>query len=140
MARLVEEGVVAVLDVVLLTRDLRGRVRVVDDDLGAVGLHGLDVGPVPLVATGDLAAVLHDLDPGTSAAVVVLRHTWAGPVTAALAAAGGRVVTRADVPPAVVAAAAEQAAGTVDLTAPADLTGPVGSPGLAASGLAGAGR
>ncbi|QAY72340.1 DUF1269 domain-containing protein [Agromyces protaetiae] len=98
------QGVVTLLDAVLLTCDHAGVVR--GADLDAIG-DGFDVAAVEAGATGligddDLDRIAAALEPGTSVLVLLVEHTWARRIQAALEPSGAEVVATRRLPGAVL--------------------------------------
>ena len=107
----VDQGLVAVLDLVFLVPEPDGSVRVVDvdDELKGLGFGQLVVARTALLSDEDLDTVRSGQTPGTSAAVIVYEVTWAVRVVDAVAAAGGQVALHAHVPVDAVHAAMSMA-------------------------------
>jgi hypothetical protein len=112
ISEVVARGDVTVLDLIYLARTADGQVRLVDVDenLDEVGLGSLQVMAQALVSEDDLEVLRDELDPGTSAAVIVYEHSWARRVAAAVQQAGGRVALHIQVPRDTVEAAMVAAA------------------------------
>lgn len=101
---LIESGTATLLDLTFVTRALDGTVDVLEveeleDDLGFAGLELTEIG---LTAEEDIEGLALDIEPGTSAAVLVVEHTWAREFASALFLAGGRVVRSERIPAPVV--------------------------------------
>lgn len=113
VAELVDQGTIAVLDLIFVAPRPGGDVQVVEigEDLDRHGLGRLAVRGDPLVSAEDIEAIRGGIPPGSSALVAAYEHTWAGRVGAAVAAAGGEVALHARIPVADVEAA--YAAGMV---------------------------
>jgi len=100
---------VTVLDLVFVSKGADGTVRAVEiqedaDDAFGFGVVDLDV--TGLTSSDDLDAVGEMLEPGTSAAVIVVEHTWARGFASAVMGAGGRVLMNERIPATVVNEAA----------------------------------
>ena len=94
---LVEAGTIDVVDLVVVSRDADGDgVTVTEYDTDED--DDLDLSLSGLLSEEDLADVAEDLEPGTSAAVVVIEHVWARDLAARLADAGGVVVATERIP------------------------------------------
>lgn len=95
LTRLREAGVVRLVDVLLVRRDEDGRFDTLesppgtDPDLGQIAsdILGGDGEPPTEGAGWSLADVV---EPGTTAAVALIEHLWAGPLVDAISSAGGR--------------------------------------------------
>jgi hypothetical protein len=112
---LVERGLVRVIDLLFVFKD-------VDGTVGSIELGGLgaDLEPAFMDLDGQLGGGLLDaedvdevgagIEPGNSVAVVAVENLWAVPFINAVRAAGGEVIDQARVPSDVVAAV-RQASG-----------------------------
>ena len=101
---LIDSGVVRLLDFVVLSKSASGEVEIVelDDDDGDLGLDDFQPIAAGLAGEKDVEALAAALDPGQSAAVVVLELTFARALAQSLAAAGGQVLRSERVPAPVV--------------------------------------
>jgi hypothetical protein len=93
---LVDQGVVRVLDLVVVRKDEDGSVTVLeiadldgDGEFDVAVLEGAASGLIGSDDIGDAAAVL---DPGRTAAVLLYANLWAAPFTSALRNAGAELV------------------------------------------------
>jgi len=112
VARLVESGIVRILDLVFVGKDESGDTISLEfdqhDELVAFGELEGEVGG--LVNAEDLDHVAEGLPPGNSALIIVWEDVWAKPLADAVRASGGVVVDSARIPaPLVEAALAELA-------------------------------
>jgi uncharacterized membrane protein len=99
---LVERGVIRLLDVLFVTKDVEGNVGAMaladlGEDLGTVIAVSGDV-PGGMLDDEDVADVAASLEPNSSAAMLVWENTWAATVSSAIADSGGQVVDYARVP------------------------------------------
>lgn len=98
---LVESGTVNLLDLVFARRSPEGELEImelsdtIDDGVPALDLAGL-------AGEEDIMALAEDLEPGSSAAIVVVELLWAKSFAAALYDAGGMVLARHGIPAPVV--------------------------------------
>lgn len=98
---LVASGTVNLLDLVFARRSADGELEIlelsdtIDDGAPALDLAGL-------AGEEDIAALTEDLEPGSSAAIVVVELLWAKSFAAALYDAGGTVLARHGIPAPVV--------------------------------------
>lgn len=88
----------------MLSKSASGEVEIVelDDDDGDLGLDDFQPIAAGLAGEEDVEALAAALDPGQSAAVVVLELTFARALAQSLAAAGGQVLRSERVPAPVV--------------------------------------
>jgi hypothetical protein len=108
---LVERGIIAVYDIVVVGKTQQGEVYSLDlADTGAavVGdfrdLAGAHTG---LLDEGDLGDATAALEPGTLAVLIVYENLWAIPFVAAALEAGGELIASARIPATEVMAALE---------------------------------
>jgi len=98
---LVAEGTVNVLDLVFVRRSPEGELEIlelsdtIESDVPALDLEGL-------AGEEDILALAAGLEPGTSAAVLVVELLWAKSFASALYDAGGAVIAREGVPAPIV--------------------------------------
>jgi uncharacterized membrane protein len=114
---LVTEGTVRVLDLLFVYKDA-------DGEVGSLELAGLGADLKPafadldgqlgggLLDAEDVAQVGANLQPNSSAALIVWENTWAGRFVTAMENAGARVVDQARIPAEAVKATLESAALT----------------------------
>ncbi|WCO68161.1 DUF6325 family protein [Iamia majanohamensis] len=103
----VERGIISIVDAILVSRDEDGGLTVVElEEEGAgpevAALAALVDEVHDLVSDEDVEALAADIEPGSSAAVLVFEHTWALPLRDAVAGSGGVVLSQLRVPGAVV--------------------------------------
>lgn len=101
---LVEVGTVRVLDLLFVSRQWGGTMTVreleeVTDDHGLASFEILEPG---LTGEEDIRQLGVAIDPGTSAAILVVEHVWARRFAQALYEAGGRVIQTQEIPASVV--------------------------------------
>lgn len=98
---LVAEGTVNVLDLVFVRRSPEGELEIlelsdtIESDVPALDLEGL-------AGEEDILALADGLEPGTSAAILVVELLWAKAFASALYDAGGAVIAREGVPAPIV--------------------------------------
>ena len=99
---LVDRGIIRVLDLVFIKKELDGRSTVLTlQDLAASGVpelaafHGASSGLAGPADIEDAGAVL---EPGSSAGLLIYENTWAAPFVAAMGRAGGQVVASGRIP------------------------------------------
>ena len=114
LADLVEAGTIRIIDITFVGKDENGDVVAaelteIDPEVRA-GLENMGVEVGGLFNEEDLQAAAEDLEPNSSAALIVWENVWAREVTQALRDAGGELVEFARLPHDVVQAAREYAA------------------------------
>jgi uncharacterized membrane protein len=98
---LVSSGTVRILDLVFITKDTDGNVAGVElSDLGDAGAAFEDVdGEInELLTDEDIEVAGEELEPNSSAALLMFENTWAGRLAAAIREANGEVVAYERIP------------------------------------------
>jgi hypothetical protein len=113
LADLVEAGTIRIIDVAFASKSESGEVAAFElsdlDPAVRQGLENLGATSAGLFNEDDLMAAAEELDPNSSAALLVWENVWARPVAKAIEAAGGVVYDYDRVPHEVVVAAREWA-------------------------------
>jgi Family of unknown function (DUF6325) len=111
LSALVKRGVVRVLDLLILKKDLDGSVEGFEShdfgDTDLAGLIELETELAMLLAEEDVEAIGASLEPGTVAAVLIWENLWAAPFGAAARRSGGQLVASGRIPIQAIAAAVE---------------------------------
>ena len=111
LSALVDRGVVRVLDLILLRKELDGSVEGFeshdfgDTDLGS--LRELETDLALLLAEEDVESIGAALEPGSVAAVLVWENVWAAPFASAVRRSGGQLVASGRIPIQALATAIE---------------------------------
>ena len=112
LKKLMDSGTVRVLDLVIVTKAEDGTVEAAelrDHDESEVGeLRSLEAELSLLLASEDVERVGADLEPGSTAAVLVWENTWAGPLASAIRHSGGELIANGRIPTQAIIAAAEE--------------------------------
>ncbi len=113
LADLVEAGTIRVMDLAFVTKDEEGNVlgfelTDLDDDEARV-FDGLGGDGLDLISAEDLHAVGEELEPNSSAAMLVWENTWATKFAEAIREADGDVLDHDRIPHDVVQAAIDWA-------------------------------
>ena len=112
LKKLMDRGTVRVLDLMIVTKAEDGTVEVAelrDRDESEVGeLRSLEAELSLLLAAEDVERVGADLQPGSTAAVLVWENTWAGPLASAIRHSGGELISAGRIPTQALIAAAEE--------------------------------
>src|SRR3954451_2755140 len=103
VAKVVENGTIALVDVVFIGRDTDGHAVILEldnkDDPRFAGFHGLVAGTMGLFTPEDLAEIAESLPGNTSGLVLLFEHRWAIGIKEAMQDAGGFLVARSVIPP-----------------------------------------
>ncbi len=100
LAKLIDSGLVRIIDLTFISKDAAGEVEVVDydavEELAAfAGLEG-EVGGI--LTDEDIAYAAQSLEPNSSAALLIWEDTWATPFAAAVRKANGVILEGARIP------------------------------------------
>jgi hypothetical protein len=102
LKKLTNSRTIRVLDLVVVTKAEDGSVEAAelrDRDESEVGeLLSLEADLSLLLATEDVERVGADLEPGSTAAVLVWENTWAGPFASAVRHSGGQLISTGRIP------------------------------------------
>jgi hypothetical protein len=99
LATLVGSGSARLMDAVVVHRDADGRARIVEvADDGEDGLAAVDGDVLELLSDEDLVGLALDLEPGTTALVLVWENLWAAGFAGDVRRAGGTVLAHDRVP------------------------------------------
>jgi hypothetical protein len=112
LKKLISSGTIRVLDLVVVTKAEDGSVEAAelrDRDESEVGeLRSLEADLSLLLATADVERVGADLEPGSTAAVLVWENSWAGPFASAVRHSGGQLISTGRIPTQALIAAIEE--------------------------------
>jgi hypothetical protein len=114
LADLVSSGTVRILDLIFITKDADGNVVGIElDQLGdvAAGFEDVDGEVSGLLTEEDVEAAGDELEPNSSAALIMFENTWASKFVSAVRAANGELIAHERIP---VAAMEEFLAGVDD--------------------------
>lgn len=102
LVRLVDQGLIRILELMLITKDQEGTVTAIDiaevDHPEVLPLAPLAAGTLGLVGDEDIAAAGDALAPGSSAGLLIWENLWAIPTVNAVRRAGGEVVATGRIP------------------------------------------
>jgi hypothetical protein len=114
LADLVESGTIRIMDLAFVGKDADGSVlgfELTDlDDDEARAFDGLGEGGADLISAEDLHAIAEELEPNSSAAMLVWENVWATQFAEAVRAADGVLLDHERIPHEVVQAAVDWAA------------------------------
>jgi hypothetical protein len=112
LKKLMDGGTVRVLDLAIVTKDADGAVEVAElreQDESEVGeLRSLEAEVSLLLAADDIERVGAELEPGSTAAVLVWENTWAGPLASSIRRSGGELISAGRIPIQALIAAVEE--------------------------------
>jgi hypothetical protein len=112
LKKLTDNDTVRVLDLLIVTTDEDGNVAVAelrDHDDSVVGeLRSLEAELSLMLAVEDVERIGADLEPGSTAAVLVWENTWAGPLASSIRQSGGELIGMGHIPTQALIAAAEE--------------------------------
>jgi len=100
LAKLVDNEVIRILDLIVLTKDFAGDVTVAEfDELDQfASFTEVDAEIGGLISAEDIDFVGDDLDPGSAAAVLLIEDIWAASLAGALDRSGGFLLDGARIP------------------------------------------
>jgi hypothetical protein len=111
LQELVDAGTIRIVDIAFVTKDEAGETAAVElmelDPEVREGLERMGLEPSGMFSDDDLALAAEELDPGTSAALLVWENVWAKGVLHAMRDAGGVLIASDRIPHEVVVAARE---------------------------------
>jgi hypothetical protein len=115
LAKLIDSGLVRIIDLTFISKDAAGEVEVVDydavEELAAfAGLEG-EVGGI--LRDEDIAYAAMSLEPNSSAALLIWEDTWAAPFAAAVRKANGVILEGARIPREIIEQAVSALADTL---------------------------
>jgi len=112
LADLVDRGIIRILDLVFVKKELDGSVAGLaiadfdaDGDLDLAVFEGASSG---ILGQDDIDEAGGALEPGNSAVVLVYENTWAAPLAAAVRRGGGQLVAGGRIPVEAVIAALDE--------------------------------
>jgi hypothetical protein len=111
LAKLIDSGLVRIIDLTFISKDAIGDVVVIEHDVveELAAFAGLDAEVGGILTDEDIAYAAQSLEPNSSAALLVWEDTWAGPFAAAVRAANGVILEGARIPREII----EQAVGAL---------------------------
>ena len=110
---LVDAGIIRILDLVFVKRNLDGSVTAMEiadfDKDGALDLAVFEGASSGLLGQDDVNEAASVIEPGSSAGVLVYENVWAAPFAAALRRGGGQLVASGRIPVQAILAALDAA-------------------------------
>jgi len=100
LLKLVEAGLIRVVDALILVKDADGVVDALElsdvDDLGP--LEALEAELAELLAADDVVKLAAAMDPGSTAGVLIWENLWAAPFASAVRHSGGQLIADGRIP------------------------------------------
>ena len=111
LAKLIDGGLIRIIDLTFISKDAAGEVTVVEYDAveELAAFAGLDAEIGGILSDEDIAYAADSLEPNSSAAMLIWEDTWAGPFAAAVRDADGVILEGARIPREII----EQAMGAL---------------------------
>jgi Family of unknown function (DUF6325) len=113
LADLTKSGTIRILDLVFIAKDADGEVVAIEleehDESDAFSELQGEIGG--LLSPDDIEHAAEELEPGSSAALLIWEDTWAAPLADALRESGGVLIEGGRVPHDLIEAALAEAAG-----------------------------
>jgi Family of unknown function (DUF6325) len=110
---LVDSGIIRILDLMFVTRDLDGSVSAVEikdfDSDGQLDLAVFEGASSGLLGQDDLDEAASAIEPGSSAGILIYENVWAAPFAAALRRGGAQLVASGRIPVQAILASLEAA-------------------------------
>jgi hypothetical protein len=110
---LVDRGIIRILDLVFVKRELDGSVKAFNiadfDSDGTLDLAVFEGAASGLLGDDDIDDAMSVIQPGDSAGILVIENVWAGPFAAALRRGGAQLVASGRIPVQAILAALEAA-------------------------------
>jgi hypothetical protein len=127
LVELVERGIIRLLDLVFVKKDLDGSVRGIQiadlDGDGELDLSVFEGATSGLLGDDDIAEAGGVLEPGSSAGILIYENAWAAPLAAELRRGGGQLVAHGRIPVQALLAAVDAAEAEANPMATARLNG-----------------
>jgi hypothetical protein len=116
LAKLLDSGLVRIIDLTFITKDAAGRVDVVEYDAveELAAFAGLDAEVGGILTDADIAHAAMSLEPNTSAALLIWEDTWATPFAEAVRNANGVILEGARIPREIIEEVMDALADAID--------------------------
>jgi Family of unknown function (DUF6325) len=116
LAKLIDSGLIRLIDLTFISKDSAGEVMVVEYDAveELAAFRDLDAEVGGILTDEDIAHAALSLEPNTSAALLIWEDTWAAPFAAAVRNANGVILEGARIPREIIEQAMDALAGAPD--------------------------
>ena len=110
LAKLIDNGLVRILDLTFISKDADGEVTVIEFDAleELAAFAGLDAEIGGILSEDDIAHAAAGLDPNSSAALLIWEDRWAAPFAEAVRDANGVILEGARVPHEIIQSAVDE--------------------------------
>ncbi len=97
---LVKSGIIRIIDVLILTKDVDGSIDAVElSDVADLGpLEVIEAELAELLAEEDVVQLAAAMEPGSTAGVLIWENLWAAPFAAAARRSGGQLIADGRIP------------------------------------------
>ena len=116
LLKLVDAGLIRVVDVLILVKDADGVVDALElsdvDNLGP--LEALEAELAELLAAEDVVKLAEAMDPGSTAGVLIWENLWAAPFASAVRHSGGQLIADGRIPIQAIIASIEADADIIE--------------------------
>ena len=116
LAKLIDSGLVRIIDLTFISKDAAGDVEVIQHDVveELAAFAGLDGEVGGLLADEDIMYAAQSLEPNSSAALLVWEDTWATPFAVAVRNANGVILEGARIPREIIEEAVDALTDALD--------------------------
>jgi hypothetical protein len=116
IAKLIDSGLIRIIDLTFISKDAAGGVEVVEYDAveELAAFAGLDAEVGGILTDEDVAYAASSLEPNSSAALLVWEDTWAAPFAVAVRNANGVILEGARIPREIIEESIDSLADALD--------------------------
>ena len=109
LVRLVDDGIIRVIDILIVTKDDDGAIDVIElDDIDDLGeLQQIEAELAEMLAEDDVVHLAAAMEPGSTAGVLIWENLWAAPFASAARRSGGQLIANGRIPIQAILAAIE---------------------------------
>lgn len=108
---LVDQGLIRVLDLLILKKEADGAIEAFElsdlEDSEVGRLHAFEASLAMLLSEDDVTSIAAAMEPGSTAGVLIWENTWAAPFARAVRQSGGQLIAGGRIPTQALLAAIE---------------------------------